>query len=475
VDALDRLIDGLPPGTVSTHPGELATHARDRWPLAMLRDVRGDRVPPPGALAFPQSTEHVATVLRWARETGTPVVPRGGASGLSGGAEAIQRSLVLDLSRMNAILGIDEVSQTVDAQAGVRGGHLEAAVNERGLATGHYPASLEISTVGGWIASGGVGYAAAGYGGIEDLLLGLTAVLGTGDVVELKAVPRPGAGPDLRRLLVGSEGTLAVVTEATLALARRSAGVAWEAFGPRSFETGAALVREMLQRGFRPMVLRLFDPGAADSAFSAFLHHGPLVVVGFDGGAPAVEAVRFALKELARGLGARALGQELPEHWWAHRHDGVAWQEGVMGEERTLGTGVVVGAVDVATVWRRVARAYEEIRGTLLEHAETVGCRLVAAYTTGAALQFSFVIREQDDHEAERAYRQMLAEATAACLTSGASIAHHQGIGLLRAPFMEQEVGAAGLEALRGIKVALDPAGILNPGKLIPGASDPPA
>lgn len=468
MDALEALIDSLPAGTVSTHPGELATHARDRWPLAMLRDARGDRVPPPGALAFPRTAEQVATILRWATETGTPVVPRGGASGLAGGAEAIQQSLVLDLSRMQAILAVDEVSQTVTAQAGVRGDQLEAAVAARGLTTGHYPASLGISTVGGWIASAAVGYAAAGYGGVEDLLLGLTAVLGTGDLVELKAVPRAGAGPDLRRLILGSEGTLAVITEATLALSRLPGNLAWKGFGPRSFETGAALVRETLQRGYRPLAIRLFDPSAAESAFAAFLHRGPLVVAGFDGSAPAGEALGFALGELARELGARALGSDLAEHWWTHRQDGVAWQQAVMGDERSLGKGVVAGAMDVATVWRRVPRAYEEIRGALLEHAESVECRLVAPYPSGAALQFSFVIRSRDDHEAERAYRQMWAEATAACLTAGGSLAHHQGIGLLRVPFMEQELGPTGVNALRGIKAALDPAGVLNPGKLIP-------
>jgi alkyldihydroxyacetonephosphate synthase len=468
VDAVDGLIERLPGGLVSTHPGELATHARDRWSLAMLRDVRGDRVPPPVALVFPQTTDHVALTLEWARETGTPVVARGGASGVSGGAEAVKRSIVLDLSRMNRVLDVDDVSQVVRAQAGVRGGDLEAAAGTRGLTTGHYPASLEVSTVGGWIASAAVGYAAAGYGGIEDLVLGVTAVTGRGDVLDHRPIPRWGAGPDLRRLLVGSEGTLAIVTEATLALARLPAAFAWQAFAPRSFESGTALVREIVQRSYRPLAVRLFDPAAAGSAFSGFPHRGPLLIVGHDRDAPAGEAVRFSLAELARELGARALDSDLADHWWAHRHDGVAWQEAVMGKERMLGAGVIAGAVDLATIWRRVPRAYEEVRGTLLEHAEAVGCRLVAGYPSGAALQFSFVIRAEDDREAERVYRQLWAEAVAASLTAGATIAHHQGIGLLKAPFMANELGAAGVETLRSVKAALDPAGVLNPGKLLP-------
>src|SRR5207245_6480567 len=211
MDALDSLTSLLPSGALCTHHGELALHARDRWALVLLREVRGDRVPPPAALAFPKSTQEVSTILRWAQETGTPVVPRGGATGLRGGTEAVKRSVVVDLSRMNRILGIDDVSHTVTAEAGVRGGDLEAALAKRSLTTGHDLASVELSTVGGWIASGSVGATSAGYGSIEDLVIGLTVVLAGGDVLELKALPRASAGPDLRRLFVGSEGTLGVI------------------------------------------------------------------------------------------------------------------------------------------------------------------------------------------------------------------------------------------------------------------------
>jgi alkyldihydroxyacetonephosphate synthase len=468
VDGLEGLIEQLPPGTVSDHPGELFTHAHDRWAVALLREVRGDRVPPGTALVFPHSTEEVAITLAWASETGTAVVPRGGGTGVTGGAEAIRRSIVLDLTRMGRILEIDDVSQTVTVQAGTRGRELERALGRSGLTTGHYPDSYEDSTVGGWIAAASAGYAASGYGAIEDLLLGLTVVLMGGEVLRLKAEPRSAAGPDLRRLLIGSEGTLGVITEATLAVSRLPQTYAWEAVRPHSFETGMALVREIVQRGHRPLILRLVDEAEAETLFAVLGHRGPVLIAGFDGGAPAVEALRFDLKEIARRMGGRSLGSDLAEHWWGRRHDPVTWYEEVMGPDRTLGPGILADGMDVACPWRRLPHLYADVRGALMEYAETVTCRLAHPRSSGASLHFTFVVRGPDDAHVEPIYRAAWRDAVSACLSAGGTISHHQGIGLLKAPFMLEELSQPGADALRRIKAALDPHGLLNPGKLLP-------
>ena len=471
MDALDSLIARLPPGTVSTHHGELAVHARDRWALALLREARGDRVAPAAALVFPKSTQEVAAVLQWADESGTAVVPRGGATGVSGGAEAVRRSVVVDLSRMNRILGVDEVSQTVTAQAGVKGVELEAALARHRLTTGHDLGSMEHSTVGGWIASASAGLALDGHGGIEDLLVGLTVALAGGEVLELKPVPRSGAGPDLRKLFVGSEGTLGVITEATLSLSRLPSGLAWEAFRPQSFETGAALVREMVQRGYHPLIVRLMDSAEAAGIFTAY-DGGPILIVGFDVAAPAVDAQRMEMKGLARELGARPMGADLAEWWWDHRHDEFVWYDQVMGKTRSLGRGVIADTFDVAAVWRHLPRLYEDIREALLDAGEEVACRLAHPYRSGAALQFSFVLRAADDNEVEELYRAAWRDAVAACLEAGGTIAHHQGVGLLKVPFFAQEVGPPAARAAARIKEALDRNWVLNPGKLIPRDTD---
>jgi len=193
-----------------------------------------------------------------------------------------------------------------------------------------------------------------------------------------------------------------------------------------------------------------------------------VLISGYDAAAPAVDALRFDLKEIARTMGARALGPELAEHWWAHRHDTVTWYEGVMGQERTLGPGVMADGIDVACPWRRLPHLYADVRGALFEHAETVTCRLAHPHRAGASLHFTFVVRAPDDDQVEAIYRAAWKDAVAACVAVGGTMSHHQGVGLLKAPFMTDELGPSGTAVLRSLKGALDPQGLLNPGKLLP-------
>jgi alkyldihydroxyacetonephosphate synthase len=465
VDPLESLTALLPEGAVSTHPGELALRARDWWALAMLREARGERPDPPMAVAFPTSTEEVATVLTWARETSTVVVPRGGGSGVCGGAQAIRRSVVLDLSRMAEIIGIDAESQAVEVQAGVRGERLERALGERGLTLGHYPQSLALSTVGGWIAAGSAGQASAGYGVIEDLLLGLVACLADGQVVRMRPVPRSAAGPDLRRLFVGSEGTLGVVTEATLSASRLPGDLRWVCAAPRDFLQGVGMVREVIQRDLRPLVVRLHDEADAALAFGSLGHQGgPVLLLGF---ADRREADARAGAELT-GDG-RPLDEGFGRHWWDHRFDAVDLYRSVMGEERSFGTGVIVDTMEVATLWSRLAGLYSAVGDTLARHADAVGCHLSHPYRSGASLYFTFLVRAADDRAAEDAYLRCWRSAAESCHGAGGTVTHHHGVGVLKAPFMEEELGPAGVGALRAIRDGLDPGAILNRGKLIPG------
>jgi alkyldihydroxyacetonephosphate synthase len=467
VNGLESLVALLSPGAVSTHPGELALRSHDRWALALLREARGDRVPPPAAVVFPNSTDEVARTLAWAQETRTAVVPRGGGTGTVGGAEALKRSIVLDLTRMDRILAIDEVSQTVRAEAGVRGGELEAALAPKRLTTGHYPESIAESTVGGWIASAALGHASTGHGGVGELVLGLTAVLPGGEVLRVGSDPGPGMGPNLRAVLVGSEGVLGVITEATLASFRLPSSYLWEAFRPNSFQTGMGLLREALQRGFRPLVFRLLDEADAESVFAGLGHRGPVLLAGFDAGAAAAEAQALDLRKLARDQGGWPLERGLGEHWWAHRYDGAARYEDVMGPRRALGQGVILDSLGASAVWRHLASVYDLVRGTLLDHAESVACRLSHPYVAGGSLHFTFVLRAEDDERAEQVYVEAWRAAALACAEAGGSLAHH-GVGLQKLPFVEAELGGSWVSTLARIKDALDPEGVLNPGKTIP-------
>ena len=460
------LASRLPDGTVDTDPQTLREHATDSWPLALLRRVRGDDLPEPAAVLFPARTGEVATILAWASETGTAVIPRGAGSGVCGGATADNDAVVLDLSRMDRIGPVDPESQTVEVQAGVRGDRLEEELAKSDLTTGHYPQSVAISTVGGWIAASSAGQASTGFGAIEDVLLGLTAVLPDGEILRLRPVPRSAAGPDLRRLLIGSEGTLAVVTEATLACRARPTAWEWLAFSYPDFTTMAAALKDVKRAETGAAVLRGYDETDAQLGFGALNHTtGCVALAGFPAG-PAGPAGLDARKQGAAAI-LQTNGTELAarygEHWWQHRNDAVQTFAQIMGPERTFGTGVIVDTMEVAGLWSAVPRLYESIRTALSAHAQAVACHLSHLYPSGSSLYFTFLITGADDHDAETRYREAWQQAARTCTEAGGTITHHHGVGRLKAPFLTGELGETGLGVLGTIRKALDPAGIMNP------------
>ncbi|HWC32755.1 MAG TPA: FAD-binding oxidoreductase [Actinomycetota bacterium] len=468
MDGLAALRSRLPEGVVSTHPGETQSRSRDWWPLAMLREARGEIPTRPAAVVFPRTTEAVAEVLAWADETGTAVVPRGAGSGVCGGAQALRGAVVVDVSRMDRIISVDEESACVEVQAGIRGTRLEEGLEPYGLTTGHYPQSLAISSVGGWIAARSAGQASAGYGVIEDLVLGLVVVLAGGEVVTLRSLPRSAAGPDLRELFLGSEGTLGIVTEATLVASRRPVGLRWLAFRPRGFDEAIVLAREVERSGARLLVLRAYDDADAAVTFGGLDHPGGPVMIVAAARDRWLDATLEAVRDVARERGADPLPDEYGRHWWEHRFDAVRLYRRVMGEERLLGHGVVVDTMEVAGLWSRLGRLYAEVSGALSRHAEAVGCHLSHPYRSGASLYFTFLLRAPDDARAEEPYRACWTDAAAACHAAGGTVTHHHGVGILKAPFLEEELGTPGIGLLRRVKDALDPRGVLNPGKLLP-------
>jgi alkyldihydroxyacetonephosphate synthase len=469
VESLDVLARRLPDGAVTTEPRILRERAIDSWALALLRQVRSDELPAPAAVIFPACTEDVATVLAWAGETRTAVIPRGAGSGVCGGAQARAGSVVLDLSRMNAVNGLDLVSRAVDVQAGVRGDQLEDALAAHDLTVGHYPQSAAISTVGGWIAASSAGQASAGFGAIEDVLLGLTAVLPGGEILRCRPVPRSAAGPDLRRLLVGSEGTLAVVTEATLACQVRPAGWQWLAFGFSSFNALADALREVVRAQTGAAVIRGYDEADAALSFGALGHPGGCVaLLGFPAGLPGLQARTSLAQDVMHQAGAADLAASYGEHWQQHRNDAVGLYQQIMGPDRAFGPGVIVDTMEVAGLWSTVPRLYAGVRDALAAHCEAVGCHLSHLYPSGSSLYFTFLIRGADDRDVEARYLAAWEQAMASCAAAGGTITHHHGVGRLKTAFLAAELGPGGADVLRRIKAALDPDGILNPGVLLP-------
>ena len=470
MDTLDILASRLGDGAVVTDAQTLRERAIDQWPLALLRRVRGDELAPPKAVIFPASTQDVATVLTWASQARTAVVARGAGSGVCGGISAGTGSVVLDLSRMNRVIDLDLVSRVVHVQAGTRGGQLEDALAEHDLTTGHYPQSIAISTVGGWIAASSAGQASSGFGAIEDVLLGLTAVLPHGEILRCRAVPRSAAGPDLRRLLVGSEGTLAVVTEAALACRRRVREWDWLISRFPSFASLADGLRAVVQAGAGAVIMRGYDEADAQLSFGALGHSAGCVgMLGFPADLPGLRERRSLAMQAMRQAGAPAdLGSAYGEHWLAHRNDAVATYAAIMGPGRAFGAGVLVDTMEVAGLWSAVPGLYEAIRTALAGQAEAVICHLSHLYPSGSSLYFTFLIRGRDDHDAEARYLAAWDAAVRSCAAMGGTITHHHGIGRLKSRFLRTELGATGADIVTKIKAALDPDAIMNPGVLLP-------
>jgi alkyldihydroxyacetonephosphate synthase len=470
VSNLDTLVRRLGDGAVVTDAATLREHAVDCWSLALLRRGRGEEPALPAALVFASSTQDVASVLTWATESRTKVIPRGAGSGVCGGAQAEAGSVVLDLSRMSRITSIDTVSRVVYVQAGVRGDQLEDALAEHDLTVGHYPQSLAISTVGGWVAASSAGQASTGFGAIEDVLLGLTAVTAQGEILHCRAVPRSAAGPDLRRLLVGSEGTLAVVAEAVLACRRRVPGWDWLTYEFPTFAALADGLRAVIQADTGAAIIRGYDQLDAQLSFGALGHaKGCVGMLGFPADLPGLaERKSLAIEAIGRGKPARDLGSGYGEHWWVHRNDAVQTYQAIMGPDRAFGSGVIVETVEVAGLWPIVPTLYEDVRTALASQAEAVVCHLSHFYTSGSSLYFTFLIRGSDDHDAERRYLAAWDAAMRSCADAGGTITHHHGIGRLKSPFLKAELGATGVNLLARIRQALDPDAILNPGVLRP-------
>lgn len=450
---------------VDTDPLALAGRALDAWPLRLVQRALGRQAPLPLCLLRPQNTAQVAAALACLHRHGVATVPCGGGSGVAGGAQPPGGSAVLDTADLDQILGLDEPNLSVTAQAGVRLGRLEAWLATRGYTTGHAPQSIDLAQLGGLVATRSAGQFAGRYGQIEDLLLGLEAVLPDGEILRIAATPRRSAGPDLRHLWLGSEGAFGVVTEVTLRIWPQPEERWLQAYALPDMAAGLAALQACLRPGWRPAALRLHDsseacrhfPGCVepDEVLLLLLSEGPA-------GYPAAEGA--ALDRILRAAGARPLGPEPVSHWLEQRSDVRAFQ-------RLISMGVVVDTVEVAARWTALPGLYEAICDRL--HREVpellvVSAHCAHAYPQGASLHFTVAARGPAGPEgAERVYWAIWNRVMESTLAAGGSICHHHGIGKLRTLWLPGELGTS-YQLLQRLKAAVDPQGLMNPGTLLP-------
>ena len=471
---------------LTSHEHRLRRAAGKGYPdLIRLRAGALERAP--DAVVMPASSGEVAAVLEACSGAGVAVVPFGGGTSVVGGVDpfagAHERVIALDLHRLRAV-EVDPVSMTATLGPGLRGPEAEELLKARGFTTGHFPQSWEYATIGGFAAARSAGQASAGYGRFDEIVTAVGMATPVGELRTL-ATPHTAAGPALRELILGSEGTLGAITEVSLRVRPVPQERRYEAWMAADFESGRELVRSLAQAGALPDVTRRSAEsetrvtlahagthGLRGTLFDAYLRmrrrrRGCLVICGWEGEPQAVDRRRAVAAPLLRHGGAAALG-EAP---------GRAWERGRFAgpylRDELIDLGYLIETLETSHAWSRLDDLYRAVGGALDGALRAQGtppivmCHLSHAYRDGASLYFTFAARARPGEEIE----QWRAAKTAACeaiVATGATITHHHAVGRDHAPYMSAEVGETGIEALRALKVRLDPAGIMNPGKLLP-------
>jgi len=450
----------------STSLNDRSEFGRDWWPLAIGWAQSGIVPSRPVVIMRPSSTEQVATVIKLAGELGLSVTAAAGRSGVCGGSIPLKGGISLDLTAMSGLLGLDDHSLTATFAAGTFGPELEAELASHGFTLGHWPQSMDLSTIGGWAACRGAGQFSTRYGKIEDLVLGLRVVLATGEVITTGGRgPRQAVGPDITQIFLGSEGTLGVITEVTVRITPKPTHEARRAFSFDSFSDGLDACRRILRRGATPAVLRLYDEIESERNFS--ISRCALIVLD-----EADSVILDATMAVVDHECAQATVEDvaLVERWMGHRND-------VSALEPLWKAGVVVDTIEVAGSWSSLDHLCEAVLGSLRAMEATVLASVHEshAYSDGACLYFTFAGRPEADTMAAREAYYIAAwdAAQHAAIAAGASLSHHHGVGIHRARFVDEALDG-GLQILEKVKQALDPHHLLNPGKLgLPGSTWP--
>ncbi|MFD4950633.1 FAD-binding oxidoreductase [Streptomyces sp. NPDC058451] len=451
-------------------------HTRGRSTPDLLRIRDGDVTDVPAAVVLPAGHDDVLAVLRACAAHGLALVPFGGGTSVVGGLAPERRRpfVTLDLRRMNRLLALDPVSRTATLQAGLRGPDAEALLAEHGFTLGHFPQSYEWATLGGFAAARSSGQASAGYGRFDEMVLGLTLATPEG-TVEAGRAPRSAAGPDLRQLVLGSEGAFGVITSVTVRLRPLPQTRVYEGWRFASFEQGAAALRRLAQDGPRPTVLRLSDEtetliglaqpdaiGSPDGQRGA----GCQAIAGYEGTDEDTAHRRRRAAAVLREGGGTCLGEEPGERWAHGRYSAPYLRDSL------LDAGAFAETLETAAFWSRIPGLYAAVREALTTTLSESGtpplvmCHISHVYENGASLYFTVVSAQGDDPVAHWAPAKRAANE--AILAAGGTISHHHGVGTDHRDGYVREAGPLGVAALRAVKRRLDPDGLLNPGVLLP-------
>jgi alkyldihydroxyacetonephosphate synthase len=445
---------------VSESECDLISYSLDYWLYGIFLSQYGKLPSLPSVVISPRSSEEIQSILRCANEYKVKITPFGGGSGVLGGAIPIEESAILNLQRMNKFISLDETSLVAEFEGGIIGANLEQELNHRGYSMGNIPQSFYCSTLGGWISTRAVGQFSTKYGKIEDMVLGMDVVLPDGNPLHIKPVPRRSTGPSLKELFLGGEGTLGIVTRAVISVHPLPERTIKQAFAFPSIEVALEVVRKILRGDAKPAVVRIFDEPETARYFEEIGNKVTLIFIS-EGDSDFVKLEGKLIKRIAEESGGEPIGEKPVDIWLEKRFD-IGLGPIIMQQ------GGIVDTIEVVSLFKDAANLYNDMVSAMraVEGAISVSGHYSHFYREGACLYITFAGFPKDP---SRYYKDSWAAAMEATLKNNGSISHHHGIGFWRKDFMQQELGPHGVELLRRIKLALDPNGILNKGKLIDG------
>lgn len=493
---LDRLRSIVGAEQVKLDDYERAFHARGKsyHDLLYLRAGMLDMVP--DAVVYPRSADETLALVKLAAEEDITLIPFGGGSSVVGGINAMPKSLggaviTLDTTLMSRVIQIDKIAMTATVEAGIYGPALEAALQQHGVTLAHYPQSFEFSTLGGWIAARGAGQQSNRYGKAEKWLVSAKLATPKG-FWSTETTPASAAGPNLNQLVAGSEGTLGVICEATVKIHALPARKDYRGYLFKNFESGIEAARRINHADIPVAMVRLSDAPETHffQAFSStssptslkaraqraylrlkgFDETPCLMLIGHEGDADTVVWAQAQTQAICKKLGALALGTG-PGHKWYHGRFHAPYSRDPM-----LDHGIGIDTLETSTRWSNIANLHKAvvtaIEGAMAANMPERGARGIVmahvshSYPDGASLYFTFVFPRQLDREVEQ-WQAIKRAASDAILEHRGTISHHHGVGIDHAPWLAEEKGPVGYEVLKALKRELDPAGVLNPGKLI--------
>jgi alkyldihydroxyacetonephosphate synthase len=461
-----ELIGALGPYKVSSSYIDRRVYSRDSIVAYTCTLAGGDCEPPLADLVvWPRDTRDVSEIIRIADAHRVPVVPVcGGAQG-SGSTLPLFGGIVVDVKSLDKVINIDTDNHTVTAQTGVIGHELEARLNTVGYTLNHFPQSEHVSGLGGFLSARSAGALSTKYGKITEMVLGMEVVLPNGRVMRTKAVPNSAAGPNFNYLFMGAEGTLGIITEATLRIspmpeARRFAGLLFS-----DLPAAMNAARLIMRRGLRPAFIRI-----SDEMETTYFHkrEGSQMILMFDGFEQLCETELCEAATIAAGLGAHDLGEGPAREWWEHKRFTIAFPSSThpLFGVPTPGHIRISGCIDSAGTFDYLVKVQRGLSEITRQMQMFLGAHFSHFYPTGGMIYPTFVAEVEKGPECARVFNEVWRRGIELSHGLGGTINHHHGIGLNLGRYMHLELGEAGMEMFRKIKQVMDPNNIMNPGKL---------